>query len=158
MEGCLWLLIKIFRCYFENSLIIWMTKHYRGRMVYKCLLIIWKKQASIVLCIVLIFVVSTSAAASPREWSKFPVAKKGDKTHRTTLVQRILYELPGYFTDISEIDSSFGGRTDTQVKSYQRNHSLDPDGSVGPITWTSLETKLRFYDTDHTPVPNPLKS
>jgi peptidoglycan hydrolase-like protein with peptidoglycan-binding domain len=105
-----------------------------------------QKLASIVLCVVLIFAISTSAIASPREWNRFPVAKKGDKTHRTTLVQRMLYELPGYFTDISEIDSSFGGRTDTQVKNYQRNHSLDPDGSVGPITWTSLETKLRFYD------------
>jgi uncharacterized protein (TIGR02594 family) len=37
-----------------------------------------------------------------------------------------------------EVDGDFGPKTKAAVISYQKNHSLDPDGIVGPKTWASL--------------------
>ncbi len=36
------------------------------------------------------------------------------------------------------IDGSFGPETDVAVTRFQRKHGLEPDGMVGPRTWTAL--------------------
>lgn len=36
------------------------------------------------------------------------------------------------------VDGSFGPATKSSVQTYQRNHGLDADGCVGPMTWNSL--------------------
>ncbi len=38
----------------------------------------------------------------------------------------------------SEIDGSFGPKTQASVKSFQEENSLTADGIVGPMTWTAL--------------------
>src|SRR3954462_14546567 len=40
--------------------------------------------------------------------------------------------------NVSDIDSSFGPKTQDAVKSFQQGNSLTPDGVVGPITWQAL--------------------
>lgn len=41
------------------------------------------------------------------------------------------------------IDGHYGPETDIAVTRFQRKHGLEPDGMVGPQTWTALMTKLR---------------
>ena len=42
----------------------------------------------------------------------------------------------GYFS--GPIDGSFGDDLDVSVRAFQRDHELEPDGVVGPITWKEL--------------------
>jgi len=95
-----------------------------------------------VIAIAMLVVLAGSALASPRLWDQFPTTSRGDTSRRTTLIQRILYEIPGYFTSESSIDTDFGPATENQVITYQQNHSLQVDGIVGPQTWASFESKL----------------
>ena len=41
------------------------------------------------------------------------------------------------------IDGHYGPETDIAVTRFQRKHGLEPDGMVGPQTWSALMTKLR---------------
>ena len=60
------------------------------------------------------------------------------------MVQRILYELPGYLTELTDVDAVFGPNTTTQVKNFQGNHGRTRDGIVGTNTWTDLEGKIKY--------------
>jgi peptidoglycan hydrolase-like protein with peptidoglycan-binding domain len=37
-----------------------------------------------------------------------------------------------------EVDGIFGLATEDAVRALQRNFAIDPDGVVGPVTWTVL--------------------
>ena len=43
----------------------------------------------------------------------------------------------------TDIDGSFGPKTDTAVKSFQKANGLTVDGSVGPKTWEAIFNKLK---------------
>lgn len=38
----------------------------------------------------------------------------------------------------ASVDGSFGPATENSVQTFQRNHGLDADGCVGPMTWNAL--------------------
>ena len=40
--------------------------------------------------------------------------------------------------NVSDVDSSFGPKTQDAVKSFQQGNSITPDGVVGPMTWQAL--------------------
>ena len=47
------------------------------------------------------------------------------------------YKLPKWGAD-----GYFGSETKAAVVAFQKDHSLDPDGSCGPLTWTAILTAL----------------
>ena len=99
-----------------------------------------------ILALILLLATATTAFASTRLWNQFPTVKKGNVSYKTTLVQRVLYEL-GYFTSDSAIDANFGNNTYTQVRNYQNDHGCQVDGAVGPETWSSFDYgSLAFRD------------
>ena len=51
------------------------------------------------------------------------------------VVQAIL-TARGYYT--GELDGLFGDALDAAVRKFQRDHTLDPDGVVGPLSWREL--------------------
>ena len=61
-------------------------------------------------------------------------------------VQRKLLAL-GY-QRVGEPDGIFGAATDGAVRSFQRDHSLKPDGIVGPLTWKSLFEQIEAPPVD----------
>lgn len=65
---------------------------------------------------------------------QLPVLKKGAKVDTVRALQALLV---GYGSDIA-VDGSFGPATDKAVRSYQKNHDLEVDGSVGRATWSHL--------------------
>ena len=52
-----------------------------------------------------------------------------------TVLQAIL-TARGYYT--GPLDGLFGDALDEAVRRFQREHDLDPDGVVGPLTWHKL--------------------
>ena len=43
----------------------------------------------------------------------------------------------------TNIDGSFGPKTDTAVKSFQKANGITVDGIVGPQTWEAIFNKLK---------------
>jgi hypothetical protein len=61
--------------------------------------------------------------------------RRGSKGEEVSSTQRRLQKL-GVYRGV--IDGSFGGETEVAVRRFQREHSLEPDGDVGPLTWRAL--------------------
>lgn len=76
---------------------------------------------------------------SSRTW---PLVKHGGQGQTVTAIQ-LLLSAHGYRT---EADAFFGSGTLAQVTAFQRNHSLAPDGIVGPDTWHALIITVRTGD------------
>ena len=66
---------------------------------------------------------------------KVPPLKRGCKYEAVRALQAVL-NLRGY--DCGEPDGSFGPKTETAVKAFQKAKGLDVDGIVGTDTWTVL--------------------
>lgn len=67
-----------------------------------------------------------------------PTIRRGNKGEDVKYVQTILYNL-GYDLGSYGIDGDFGRATEAAVKEFQRDHKLNPDGVVGPLTYEALE-------------------
>lgn len=67
-----------------------------------------------------------------------PTIRRGSKGEDVRYVQTILYNL-GYGLGSCGIDGDFGRATEAAVKEFQRDHGLNQDGVVGPLTYDALE-------------------
>lgn len=67
-----------------------------------------------------------------------PTVRRGSKGEDVKYVQTILYKL-GYNLGSYGIDGDFGRATEAAVKEFQRDHGLNQDGVVGPLTYEALE-------------------
>lgn len=64
---------------------------------------------------------------------------KGCKGNQVKTIQRILKSLGGYDLGlVNPIDGSFGSKTDTAVRKFQKSKGLVVDGIVGEKTWNAL--------------------
>ena len=68
---------------------------------------------------------------------KLDILKKGAKGEQVKTLQRLLLML-GYSMKGYGVDGSFGGATETAVKTFQKNQGLTIDGSVGKATWDKM--------------------
>ena len=75
-----------------------------------------------------------------RPW---PPLRQGDKDHPVTTLQHLLRARGHPVAP----DGSFGPRTDTAVRAFQREKHLAEDGVVGQQTWRALIVALRRGDT-----------
>jgi hypothetical protein len=62
------------------------------------------------------------------------VLRKGNKGEQVKTLQRLL----NAFGANLDVDGSFGGLTESALKNYQKNNSLQVDGICGEKSWTSL--------------------
>lgn len=68
--------------------------------------------------------------------NKTAVLKKGSKGESVRLLQEILNKHGA--NPVLDIDGSFGAKTETAVREFQRKKGLTADASVGPMTWAAL--------------------
>ena len=66
-----------------------------------------------------------------------PLVKKGSTGAAVEQLQEMLIA-QGYSCGKWGADGDFGDDTLKAVKSFQRDHGLEVDGEVGPITWAAL--------------------
>lgn len=87
--------------------------------------------------------------------------KKGDKGNDVAALQSSLllldYNLGNYGVNKDGVDGSFGTKTDTAVRSFQSNHSLEIDGKYGKKSHAAMLEALAKLDSepDETPVEQP---
>lgn len=77
---------------------------------------------------------STSASAVTVSLSTL---RNGAKGAQVKTLQRILYAM-GYNLGASKVDGDFGKKTETAVRTYQKQNGLTDDGVVGQSTWDKL--------------------
>lgn len=78
---------------------------------------------------------SSSTTAARTEPVALPILRVGMRGPAVERLQERLRAL-GYFD--GAVDGVFGPQTQEAVQEAQRNSSLDPDGVVGPATWTAI--------------------
>ena len=66
-----------------------------------------------------------------------PTLRKGSSGKYVELLQNKLINA-GYSLDPYGADGKFGARTETEVRAFQVDVGLTPDGVVGPMTWAAL--------------------
>lgn len=85
-----------------------------------------------------LFDYSTTPEPTPPEVKyvtiEMPVLRKGDKIQAVKTLQACL-DVYGYGL---EIDGSFGGKTDTALRDFQKKHGLTVDGVCGKNSWNAL--------------------
>lgn len=67
-----------------------------------------------------------------------PTIRRGNKSDYVAEAQKMLLKL-GYNLGSYGADGDFGKVTENAVKEFQRDHKLNPDGVVGPMTWDALQ-------------------
>lgn len=79
-----------------------------------------------------------AAEASPKEDPLYYPYRMIDKSMSGTdvAVLQAILTARGYYT--GPLDGLFGEALDTAVRKFQREHDLEPDGVVGPLTWAEL--------------------
>lgn len=65
-----------------------------------------------------------------------PVLKKGCKLDAVKTLQMLLNANGA--NPLLDVDGSFGGKTETALKTYQEKNGLEPDGSCGKKTWSKI--------------------
>ena len=78
-----------------------------------------------------------------------PTIRRGSKGQDVKDCQTMLYNL-GYNLGKYGIDGDFGSATEAAVKEFQRDHKLNADGVVGPLTWDALEKASEAIKTQYT--------
>lgn len=77
---------------------------------------------------------------TPDEPTTWPTIRKGSaQTKAVKALQKML--------DI-DVDGDFGQHTEAAVINYQLSHGLNPDGIVGPATWTALLNDMPVITSD----------
>lgn len=100
-----------------------------------------KRLLAIVLAMVMMIgVVSVSGLSASA--ASYPTLRKGDKGENVKTLQTMLNEINDAGLDV---DGSFGSKTQTAVKNFQKKYSLKVDGIVGPATWSKLEELYGKY-------------
>ncbi|MBP5727726.1 MAG: peptidoglycan-binding protein [Clostridia bacterium] len=79
-----------------------------------------------------------SDSGFPDESAWHSTVRRGSKGDDVKYVQTMLYKL-GYDLGSYGIDGDFGRQTEAAVKEFQRDHKLNADGVVGPLTYEALE-------------------
>ena len=80
---------------------------------------------------------------------------KGDEGPEVEQLQKNLIKL-GYSCGSWGADGDFGNDTEKAVLKFQREHNLDADGIVGPLTQAAIEKALKEKNNgSSTPVPTP---
>ena len=82
-----------------------------------------------------------------------PELSKGDSGPDVEKMQNLLIKA-GYSLDPYGADGSFGGTTKRVVKKFQSDHSLNPDGTVGPLTWAALLESSAKATSETTSTPD----
>lgn len=94
-----------------------------------------KRLLAILLAVVMMLgVVSVSGLSASA--ASYPTLRKGDKGENVKTLQTILNEVDDAGLDV---DGSFGSKTQTAVKNFQKEYKLKVDGIAGPATWSKLE-------------------
>lgn len=70
-----------------------------------------------------------------------PVLRFGSKGTAVKQLQETLLSL-GYKLPIYGADSDYGSETERAVKAFQRDHALEVDGIVGPMTYAALDAAV----------------
>ncbi|MBQ1977731.1 MAG: peptidoglycan-binding protein [Ruminococcus sp.] len=94
-----------------------------------------KRLLAIILAVVMMIGIIPFAELSVSAAS-YPTLRKGDKNANVKTLQTILNEVADAGLDV---DGSFGGKTQTAVKNFQKANGLKVDGVCGPATWAKLE-------------------
>ena len=79
---------------------------------------------------------------------------KGDQGPEVEQLQKNLIKL-GYSCGAWGADGDFGNDTEKAVIKFQKEHGLDADGLVGPLTQTAIKTALEKLASVSTPTPSP---
>lgn len=94
-----------------------------------------KRLLAIILAVIMLagtFVVSGLSVSA----ASYPTLRKGDKGENVKTLQTLLNEVDDAGLDV---DGSFGSKTQTAVKNFQKEYKLKVDGIAGPATWGKLE-------------------
>lgn len=75
-----------------------------------------------------------------------PTLRKGSKGEYVTMLQTLLTQ-QGYDLAPYGADGSFGAKTETAVKQFQKDHGLKVDGICGSATWNALQSQETAYYT-----------
>jgi len=78
-------------------------------------------------------------AAELKPW---PVIRQGDRGQAVRDVQHLL-QAHGFGV---LVDGDFGAATNASVRSFQKAHSLEADGIVGPLTWSAIVIEVSRGD------------
>lgn len=78
-----------------------------------------------------------------------PTLSKGSKGQDVKDLQQMLMAR-GYALPRFGADGDFGSETDAAVRAYQRDHKLEVDGIVGPLTWAELQKTQSVISNDGT--------
>lgn len=76
---------------------------------------------------------------TPMPWR--PTIRKGSTGEDVKYCQQLLMKL-GYDLSPYNDDGKYGNKTVAAVKAFQSANKLNPDGVVGPLTWSALETAV----------------
>ena len=79
---------------------------------------------------------------------------KGDQGPKVEQLQKNLIKL-GYSCGAWGADGDFGNDTEKAVIKFQKEHGLDADGLVGPLTQAAIKTALEKLASASTPTPSP---